>query len=135
VTATKPLTRASVSQKSNQKSPPRRVPAPYYAQQQPTTDRYRQIQQALADRGYFQGAADGMWGAESVEALKRFQTAQNLDADGKIGALSLIALGLGPRRENASAKTPPLVAPAEHTAEPAPEAPPDIAPTPSLATP
>jgi peptidoglycan hydrolase-like protein with peptidoglycan-binding domain len=111
------------------------VPAPYYAQQQPTTDRYRQIQQALADRGYFQGPTDGMWGAESVEALKRFQTDQNLDADGKIGALSLIALGLGPRRENASAKSPSPTPPAEHPAEPAPETPPDIAPAASPATP
>jgi len=33
-----------------------------------------------------------------LDALKRFQRDQNLTEDGKIGALSLIALGLGPRR-------------------------------------
>jgi hypothetical protein len=33
-----------------------------------------------------------------VDALKRFQREQNLTEDGKIGSLSLIALGLGPKR-------------------------------------
>lgn len=76
-------------------------------QQQPTADRYKEIQQALADKGYFRGAPDGAWSAESVEALKRFQKDQNLDPDGKIGALSLIALGLGPKRVAKSEQPPP----------------------------
>jgi peptidoglycan hydrolase-like protein with peptidoglycan-binding domain len=67
-------------------------------QQQPTVDRYREIQQALADKGYFRGTPDGAWNGESADALKRFQKDQNLDPDGKIGSLSLIALGLGPKR-------------------------------------
>lgn len=66
-------------------------------QQQPTADRYKEIQQALVGKGYFNGAADGNWGPGSVDALKRFQRDQNLTEDGKIGSLSLIALGLGPR--------------------------------------
>jgi N-acetylmuramoyl-L-alanine amidase len=74
------------------------------SQQQPAPDRYREIQQALADKGYFHGSVDGTWGADSMDSLKRFQTDQNLDADGKISALSLIALGLGPRRESATAR-------------------------------
>jgi peptidoglycan hydrolase-like protein with peptidoglycan-binding domain len=69
-----------------------------YAQQQPTQERYQEIQQALVDRGYFDGVADGKWSPSSVEALKRFQREQNLIDDGKIGSLSLIALGLGPKR-------------------------------------
>jgi peptidoglycan hydrolase-like protein with peptidoglycan-binding domain len=73
-------------------------------QNEPTPDRYRQIQQALADKGFFHGAPDGVWGPDSVEALKKFQADQNLDVDGKLGALSLIALGLGPRREAAAAQ-------------------------------
>ncbi len=68
------------------------------AQQQPTVERYKEIQQALADKGYFNESADGNWGPGSVEALKRFQHDQNLPEDGKIGSLSLIALGLGPKR-------------------------------------
>jgi peptidoglycan hydrolase-like protein with peptidoglycan-binding domain len=77
------------------------------AQQQPTTDRYKEIQQALADKGYFQGPVDGAWNTGSVEALKRFQKDQNLDPDGKIGSLSLIALGLGPKRGVAAAQSVP----------------------------
>jgi peptidoglycan hydrolase-like protein with peptidoglycan-binding domain len=76
-------------------------------QMQPTTDRYKEIQQALADKGYFRGTPDGTWGSESVEALKRFQKDQNLDPDGKIGSLSLMALGLGPKRGVASAQSAP----------------------------
>lgn len=76
-------------------------------QMQPTTDRYKEIQQALADKGYFRGTPDGTWGSESVEALKRFQKDQNLDPDGKIGSLSLMALGLGPKRGLASAQSAP----------------------------
>jgi peptidoglycan hydrolase-like protein with peptidoglycan-binding domain len=73
-------------------------------QQQPSVDRYKEIQQALADKGYFQGPVDGAWNPGSVEALKRFQKDQNLDPDGKIGSLSLIALGLGPKRGVAAAQ-------------------------------
>ncbi len=79
--------------KSKAKPPVRR-----WVQSQPTPERYKEIQQALADKGYFRGAVDGAWGADSVDALKRFQTEQNLDPDGKLGSLALIALGLGPRR-------------------------------------
>jgi peptidoglycan hydrolase-like protein with peptidoglycan-binding domain len=81
-------------------------------QTQPTTDRYREIQQSLSEKGYFAGQPDGTWGADSVEALKRFQRDQNLTEDGKLGSLSLIALGLGPRR----------AAPAEVAVEAAPSA-------------
>jgi peptidoglycan hydrolase-like protein with peptidoglycan-binding domain len=67
-------------------------------QQRPTVERYQEIQQALADKGYFKGPVDGNWGPDSVDALTRFQHEQNLTEDGKIGSLSLIALGLGPKR-------------------------------------
>jgi peptidoglycan hydrolase-like protein with peptidoglycan-binding domain len=65
----------------------------------PTPDRYKEIQQALAAKGYFSGPVDGNWGQDSVDALKRFQHDQNLTEDGKIGSLSLIALGLGPKHD------------------------------------
>ena len=84
------------------------------AQQQPTPERYKEIQQALADKGYFRGTVDGSWGADSTDALKRFQREQNLEDDGKIGSLSLIALGLGPQRGTAS------VSPAPGSSQPVP---------------
>lgn len=80
----------------------RPVAARHYAPQQPSPERYKEIQQALASKGYFNGEPDGTWGPASVDALKRFQHDQSLTEDGKIGSLSLIALGLGPKREPAA---------------------------------
>jgi peptidoglycan hydrolase-like protein with peptidoglycan-binding domain len=68
-----------------------------YSQEHPTAERYTEIQQALVDRGYL-AQATGIWGDESLTALKKFQADQQLPADGKLGARSLTALGLGPRR-------------------------------------
>lgn len=110
---------ASTKTSAVKKTTPTRPSAPpvrHVAQQQPTPDRYREIQQALADRGYFKGSADGVWGPESAEALKQFQHEQRIDEDGKINSLSLIALGLGPRRNiqmNASARGAASQTPAE----------------------
>ncbi len=85
--------KAAVTARSRTSSPPR--------QQTPTTERYSEIQKALVDKGYFKGEPNGVWGAGSVDALKRFQTANQLTPDGKIGARSLIGLGLGPKHESA----------------------------------
>jgi murein L,D-transpeptidase YcbB/YkuD len=84
----------------------RRAAARSY-QQAPTPARYREIQQAMADRGYFKGPVNGEWGPDSVDALKRFQAGQNLTPDGKLGSLSLIALGLGPKRLTAQSGAHP----------------------------
>jgi hypothetical protein len=78
----------------------------YYSQQQPTPDRYKEIQQALADKGYFSGSPDGAWSATSTDALKRFQHDQNLNEDGKLDSLSIIALGLGPKRAATNVEQP-----------------------------
>jgi hypothetical protein len=67
-------------------------------QQTPTPERYSQIQQALADKGYYQGPVNGSWGPDSADALQRFQKERNLNESGKLDSLSLIALGLGPKR-------------------------------------
>ena len=70
----------------------------------PSPDRYREIQQALASKGYLSAEeANGAWGPGSAEALKRFQADQNIEPSGKINSLSLIALGLGPKREPVAA--------------------------------
>jgi Putative peptidoglycan binding domain len=76
-------------------------------QLQPTQDRYKEIQTALASKGYLQPErATGAWDQNSADAMKQFQAAQNLDASGKINSLSLIALGLGPKHDAAPA--PPV---------------------------
>jgi len=78
-------------------------------QTQPMPERYKEIQEALATKGYLEGAGPtGVWDDSSVSALKKFQQDQNLEPSGKIDSLSLIALGLGPKREQ-----PPAPPPAE----------------------
>lgn len=74
----------------------------------PTAERYKQIQQALVSKGYYRGEIDGKWGPDSISALQRFQTDQGIENEGKITALALIGLGLGPKHTNA---LPPGVSP------------------------
>lgn len=77
-----------------------------------TPERYKEIQSALASKGYLKTEPNGRWGPESVEAVRRFQADQNLQVDGKVGSLTLIALGLGPKRVT-SAKAKPAEPPVD----------------------
>ena len=96
----------------------------------PTPGRYKEIQKALADRGYLKSEPTGTWDSASQEAMRKFQNDQKLDPSGKITAPSLIALGLGPKNESqtaassntstASAPTQPQEAPGT-TASTSPE--------------
>src|SRR5437588_11092365 len=69
-------------------------------QQAPSPERYREIQEALAAKGYLRSPATGSWNQDSADALRRFQQDQHLDATGKLNSRSLIALGLGPKTES-----------------------------------
>src|SRR5262249_5124342 len=73
----------------------------------PSPARYRQIQEALAGKGYLRlEDATGAWNQTSIEALKRFQSDQNIESTGKINSLSLIALGPDPKRALVPANPP-----------------------------
>jgi hypothetical protein len=85
-----------------------RVPPPPSYQLHPDPERYQQIQQALADRGYFKGEVNGVWSDDSTDALRKFQADQKLPDDGKITALSLTGLGLGPRHDGSTASAVPI---------------------------
>jgi Putative peptidoglycan binding domain len=130
-----PVKTSATHRRASRRAPPR----PSY-QLHPDPERYQQIQQALAERGYFKGQVNGEWGDDSVDALKRFQADQKLDNDGKINALTLTGLGLGPRHEGA-AVTSPSTATSNPTATPShadasnPSPPVPAAPTPAPATP
>ena len=82
----------------NQKAPVRPVRATWHpGQTAPSSDRYKEIQEALAKKGYLHGEASGVWDQSSADALRRFQQDQSLQASGKLDSLSIIALGLGPK--------------------------------------
>jgi peptidoglycan hydrolase-like protein with peptidoglycan-binding domain len=72
---------------------------PAGSQQAPTRARYAEIQKALVGAGYDPGPTDGVWGSKSVAALAAYQRDQGLEPTGKIDALSLIRLGLGPKHD------------------------------------
>ena len=84
-------------------------------QMAPSPDRYREIQGALAAKGFLSpDDATGTWNQTSSDALKKFQAEQNLESSGKINSLSLIALGLGPKRDpSPAAPKPPLIPPGQ----------------------
>jgi hypothetical protein len=93
--------RAATTTAGRKRTPARPAVTWRNRQLQPTPERYREIQQALLAKGYLQPEqATGTWDQNSASALKQFQTAQNIDASGKINSLSLIALGLGPKHED-----------------------------------
>jgi hypothetical protein len=105
----------------------------------PDPERYQQIQQALADKGYYKGEVNGQWGDDSVDALRRFQTDQKLDGDGHVTALSLTNLGLGPKHDgDISAPAPATgITPVPNNSVPTNAASPSLTPvsTPAAAPP
>jgi peptidoglycan hydrolase-like protein with peptidoglycan-binding domain len=48
----------------------------------------KQTQIALQNAGYNPGTIDGKMGKQTVEAIKAFQKANNLNADGKVGKMT-----------------------------------------------
>ncbi len=108
--AKKPTATAAKSGKSTKKSTKSaksrtRNPS---SQRTPDPTRVREIQEALATRGYGVEVS-GSWGPQSVEALKKFQEDQNINnltGRGKLDSLTLIALGLGPTRPPAATAAP-----------------------------
>jgi peptidoglycan hydrolase-like protein with peptidoglycan-binding domain len=106
VAARKPAAKTSArtapgKKKSTRKAAP---PSRYTGQTAPSPDRYREIQQALIDRGFLTGEPTGVWDARSIEAMKRLEQSLDLRVDGKIDARTLTALGLGPKRTPAASE-------------------------------
>jgi hypothetical protein len=93
----------------------------------PSTARYKEIQQALVEKGYLKQEPNGVWDSSCEDALKQFQTEKNLPPTGKINSPSLISLGLGPKPPE-PITSPPNVPP---PAAPPPQAPPVGDPPPS----
>lgn len=51
-----------------------------------------EIQQALAAKGYRPGPLDGVWGRQTIAALKAFQADHGLDPDGVLGPRTMAVL-------------------------------------------
>lgn len=54
----------------------------------------RQIQTKLKNWGYYNGSVDGVYGTQTVNAVKYFQRRNGLTADGIAGAKTLAAMGI-----------------------------------------
>jgi len=61
----------------------------------PSSDRYKEIQEALAQKGYLTTPPTGVWDQNAQDAMRKFQADQNLSVSGKLSSRSIIALGLG----------------------------------------
>jgi peptidoglycan hydrolase-like protein with peptidoglycan-binding domain len=64
-------------------------------QKAPTSDRISEIQSALSRSGYYQGDPSGKWDSNTVASLQKFQSANGIEANGKLDAPTLQKLGLG----------------------------------------
>ena len=57
-------------------------------------EQVRSVQQKLIDYGYMQGAADGIFGKKTYDAVVWFQRKNGLTVDGAVGPATAAALGL-----------------------------------------
>lgn len=106
---------SSTSQPSAKKTKKKSSAHSAHRQLAPDPARIREIQEALARQGFYQGEPSGKWDESTTAAMKAFQQSNNLTPTGKIEALSLQKLGLG----SATAG----MAPPESKTPPAPRAP------------
>jgi peptidoglycan hydrolase-like protein with peptidoglycan-binding domain len=59
-----------------------------------STETVKSVQKTLKDKGLYSGPVDGVAGSETHSAIKKYQTQQNLPADGRIGPKTLDSLGI-----------------------------------------
>jgi peptidoglycan hydrolase-like protein with peptidoglycan-binding domain len=79
--------------------------------QQWSKDRVKAIQEALKTKGFDPGAADGVVGPKTNQALREFQKSNNLQATGRIDEKTASALGVtagtgAPGKESPSGSSP-----------------------------
>ena len=72
-----------------------RLPVAYALSQYGSNgDEVKQIQTKLRDWGFYNGSIDGVYGSQTYEAVKKFQSSNGLTADGVAGSQTLAALGI-----------------------------------------
>lgn len=71
--------------------------APAYAYQPAVSPRgVAAVQDRLRQLGYYRGNVDGVWGAETQQALQAFQQGHGLQPDAQLTPITISALGLNP---------------------------------------
>ena len=66
----------------------------YLPQRGSTGSAVRTMQQKLKNWGYYKGSVDGIFGSQTLEAVKYFQRKNGLSVDGIVGVKTLAALGM-----------------------------------------
>jgi peptidoglycan hydrolase-like protein with peptidoglycan-binding domain len=69
-------------------------------------DEIQQVQQALDQKGFKSGQADGVLGPETKNAIKEFQQKQGWNATGELDNQTLSALGVSTNGQNATGQRP-----------------------------
>ena len=107
---------------------------PWVGQQRPAPERVQEIERALVEKGFMTAEPDVNWDQATTDAVKRFQQSENLPADGRLSALTLIALGMA-KPTTVTATPASLAAPAATPPPPPPAPPPDLKPAPVVVAP
>ena len=72
------------------------------------------VQQNLQSNGFYTANVDGIWGPKTTEGIRSFQTANGLNATGRLNNQTLDAMGLQVS-ESAQIVTPTMIEPASGT--------------------
>lgn len=98
--AVTPGTKSSSAHRSSRFSHLRKSAWKHHGQQKISTDRTREIQEALIREHYLDGQPNGVWDNRTTAAMRRFQAAQGWQSKVIPDSRALIKLGLGPSHEN-----------------------------------
>ena len=99
------VTQSSVKKKKGANSK-KKVKPTAHGQKAPTPDRIREIQGALNREGAYDGQPTGKWDDATVDAMKKFQEDHGISPNGKIDAVTLNKLRLGPETAGKGAPFP-----------------------------
>jgi peptidoglycan hydrolase-like protein with peptidoglycan-binding domain len=72
----------------------------------PDADRIREIQTALQKDGSYEGEPNGKWDNATMDAMRKYQDKNGLNATGKIDAVTLNKMGLGSQTAGKGAPVP-----------------------------
>jgi peptidoglycan hydrolase-like protein with peptidoglycan-binding domain len=72
------------------------LPATSAAAGSPSPAVIRAVQEKLRELNYYAGSVDGVWGADTQDAIEHYQQGRGLQANGQLNPATLAALGIDP---------------------------------------